>query len=309
MASANEQLKLIPGMDHFAWMYDSTVADVEGVNVTRVCSLRNGTVNICYEILGPESAATTVIVTPGGQRGIREMRGFATHIVSKTTGVRAIVWDRRLMGSSSVNYGEKPLAEEEAMDLYELLIATKSDIVFLYGISSGARVSLILAKTHPSAVRGLILSPPTGGEWSSKALANMYYLQYVKVAKNGGMKAVMQTPYYQALKKQNPECEATVLATDVNVFVAAMQRSGEHLKAYAKEPLLGMTADEMREMRLPSLVLHHGGLEDKIHSLQCAQDAARLFPNAAFHIASNRDETWQYLFPFMRDVMGELSKL
>ena len=45
--------------------------------------------------------------------------------------------------------GEKALPEEEAEDLHALMAALRWGPALMYGVSSGARVSLLVAHKHP----------------------------------------------------------------------------------------------------------------------------------------------------------------
>uniref|UniRef100_A0A0G4HDC6 Uncharacterized protein n=1 Tax=Chromera velia CCMP2878 TaxID=1169474 RepID=A0A0G4HDC6_9ALVE len=64
----------------------------------------------------------------------------------------------------------------------------------LVGNSSGARLSLILAIRHEPWYAGLVLINTTQGVLASAFLAEHYYRQYSRIAREGGMQAVFDAP-------------------------------------------------------------------------------------------------------------------
>lgn len=95
-------------------------------------------------------------------------------------------------------------------------------------------------------MRGLVLAPPTGGPVAAEFLAYSYYMQYAALAAERGMRAVAATPFYAALLLRSPRREATLLATRVDAFHAAMCRSADFLLQYKAAPMLGMSEAALR---------------------------------------------------------------
>mgnify|MGYP003350296244 CR=1 FL=1 len=114
-------------------------------------------------------------------------------------GYRVLVHDRRNCGASDVSIdGEGSEYEIWAEDLYAMLKHFNATPAWVGGGSSGCRMSTLLALRHPEAVKGLLLWRVTGGEFAAKRLANQYYLQFIAMAKKGGMAAVCESEHFAA---------------------------------------------------------------------------------------------------------------
>jgi len=81
---------------------------------------------------------------------------------------------------------------------------------------------------------------------AAEFLASSYYMQYAALAAERGMRAVAATPFYAALLRRSPRREATLLATHVDAFHAAMCRSADFLLQYKAAPMLGMSEAALR---------------------------------------------------------------
>jgi pimeloyl-ACP methyl ester carboxylesterase len=251
-----------------------------------VSSSTDPSVRICYETLGNLKEAPTIVFTPGGQSGRKSfVSSFAKRIIKQSSGkLSGVIWDRRNMGLSSTAYTGGDLTEQEANDLRDVILAVGKHRVFFYGTSSGARTGLTLAKSHPELFSGLILAPPTGGQFSAKFTANKYYLQYIPIAQNGGMQAVAETPYYKSLLKKHEAFDASsssrqrLLSTSVETFAKTLETSARILMGSAQHPLLGITAVELIRIRelVPAILVMHHGFEDKVHTRHCAESVANL---------------------------------
>jgi glutathione S-transferase len=307
---APEFMKQMKGMAHFAFTYN--VDPVESVQSSGelFCMIRGGDVRLCYEILSlgnrDHAEALRVVITPGGQRDLRQIRGFATHLVADAWNfhkvkVTVLVWDRRNMGLSSIAYGDLPLPVAESDDLYLLLKELQMAPVLLYGVSAGARIGIITSLRHPDMVLGNIISPPSGGEATANQLATSYYSQYIEVASEKGIAAVADTPYYKALLKNHEkhgiDSRATFMAIDPQQFISSMRCSGDYLLQYAHEPVLGATSAELRNTNVPHMCLHHGNLLDKLHSKETAAFVARVV-GCEFLVARDRSTTFDALLRF-----------
>jgi pimeloyl-ACP methyl ester carboxylesterase len=297
-------------MAHFAFTYNVPPVETVHSSGELFCTIPGG-VRLRYEVLNlvddKETADTLrVVLTPGGQRDMTQIRGFASHLVADAWSVHklkitVLIWDRRNMGLSSIAYGSLPLPVAEADDLHHLLNELQMVPALLYGVSAGARIGIITSLRHPEDVLGNIIAPPSGGESTAKQLATSYYTQYLHVANQGGMAAVAETPYYKTLlenqQQHGIDARASLLALDVQAFVYSMQCSGDYLLKYSHEPVLGATSDELSNMSVPHLCLHHGDLADKLHSKETAVLVAGML-GCEFHVAGDRETTFGALLRF-----------
>lgn len=141
--------------------------------------------------------SVTFVLTPGGQTGedaAESLRDRFETVVTESTRsevtryktIHLLTWDRRNTGQSSFCYSNSttPVLVDEVEDLHELVVnILQLPNIYLYGFSSGARVSLRFAVDHPQAVQGVIACPPTGGLASAQLVARMYYTRYERMTR------------------------------------------------------------------------------------------------------------------------------
>ncbi|TAK82485.1 MAG: hypothetical protein EPO20_20660 [Betaproteobacteria bacterium] len=85
------------------------------------------------------------------------------------------------------------------------------------GGSSGARTSVIAYLRHPDAVRALFLMRVTGGTFAAGRLPDIYYGQFIKLAREGGMAAVCAHEQYQERIAANPAIKDRLMKMDPRV--------------------------------------------------------------------------------------------
>ena len=76
--------------------------------------------SIYVEIYNP-SASIPLIVTPGGMGEIDGFAGFARNVAAGAPDLKVIIWDRRNMGRSGINFGSEPLSIEEAYEVADAI--------------------------------------------------------------------------------------------------------------------------------------------------------------------------------------------
>jgi len=157
-----------PNMPHFAFTYD--VEPLQHIQVNYGYVKNNENISLRYAVMNDDTHLhknnnynknNNIIITPGGQRGIKEVLGFATYLANETNDLRIIVWDRRNMGQSGFSFNGKPLEIDEAEDLKSIIEQVCNGYASVYGVSSGARTNLILALKYPHLIRTMFLAPPT----------------------------------------------------------------------------------------------------------------------------------------------------
>ena len=228
-------------------------------------------VDLVYEILGDRGSWVTV--TPGGRRGLAGERALGAMIAE--AGYRVLLHDRRNTGASGVAIAGESESMEQAEDLLALMQGLRTGPAFVAGSSSGARMSLLLARHHPEAVKALLLWRVTGGPYAAKRLAFNYYEQYLDAVAAGGMEAVCATDHFAAMIAANPANRETLFGMGVEKFTAGMHRWLESFRKDADYPVAGIGPTEMRQMTLPAICIPGN---DRVHPAAGAQAAHRLLP-------------------------------
>jgi pimeloyl-ACP methyl ester carboxylesterase len=228
-------------------------------------------VDLVYEVLGDRGAWVTV--TPGGRRGMAGERALGGSIAE--AGYRVLLHDRRNTGASGIAIFGESESMEQAEDLLALMQGLRTGPAFVAGSSSGARMSLLLARHHPEAVKALLLWRVTGGPYAAKRLAYNYYEQFLEMVASGGMEAICDTDHFAAMIAANPANRDTLLGMGKDTFTAGMHRWLESFRKDADYPVAGISPMEMRQMTLPAICIPGN---DRVHPAAGAQAAHRLLP-------------------------------
>lgn len=233
--------------------------------------------NIHYQVVGGKGPWVTL--TTGGRRGHQEFVPLAKKIAD--AGYRVLLHDRRNTGASDILIdGDETEEAIWADDLYELLKQLGASPAFIGGSSSGARTSILFALRHPDATRGLLLLRVTGGAFAAKRLPEMYYEQFLRAAKDGGMAAVCATEQYQERFAANPANLERMKKTDVKQYVAVMTRWRDNFVAGANLPVMGVTEKELRSIKVPTIVIPGN---DNTHSSESGRIAHRMIAGSELH--------------------------
>ena len=258
-------------------------------------------VTLYAEIYNP-SASTPLIVTPGGMGEIDGFSGFARNIAAAAPDLKVIIWDRRNMGRSGINFGSEPLSIEEAEDLHVLLNRLEIGPAAFYGMSSGSRSNLVLAERYPDHVASFIIAPLTGGPLAAEQLPQEYFLKYLSDFDLGSMEDVAATPLWAAYVERNGDKgRAELLAQDLDHFLAAMERAGHHLRSFGQKTTLGMTDEQLAALTVPAtLILHHGQEIDYLHPIAHSRAATTLFQNSSLVFAPTLEPILDAILPFIR---------
>jgi pimeloyl-ACP methyl ester carboxylesterase len=235
-------------------------------------------VNIHYRVLG-ERGPWLALIT-GGRRGFNEFVPLAEKIAAH--GVRVLLHDRRNTGASDVviEGAQFPdLGEEEIWtdDLYELLGKVGARPAVVGGASSGARTSIITYLRHPDAVRALFLMRLTGGEFAAGRLPEMYYGQFIRAAREGGMAAVCATEQYRERIAANPCNRERLMRMDPERYIEVMSSWLAIFTRGPVAPMYGVTPAQLGSIKVPSVVIPGN---DKTHSMACGRAIQKLIPNS-----------------------------
>jgi len=231
-------------------------------------------VNLHYRVVG-ERGPWLALIT-GGRRGFNEFVPLAEKIAAH--GIRVLLHDRRNTGASDVlidgNEGEEEIWTD---DLYELLGKLDACPAVVGGASSGARTSIITYLRHPDAVRALFLMRLTGGEFAAGRLPEMYYGQFIRAAREGGMAAVCATEQYRERIAANPANGERLMRMDPQRYIEVMSNWLAIFTAGPVAPMYGVTEAQLASIRVPSIVIPGN---DKTHSMACGRAIQKLIPGS-----------------------------
>jgi len=231
-------------------------------------------VEINYRVFGDRGP--WVALTTGGRRDHSEFVGLAGLL--SAAGFRVVLHDRRNTGASEIRIdGDEGEEAIWADDLHALLGQLGALPAFVGGASSGSRTSLLFYLRHREAVRALMLMQLTGGPFAAGRLPENYYGQYISAAREGGMAAVCETEMYRERIAANPANRARVMNMDPARFIAVMQRWLDIFMEGPKEPLLGVSADQLRSIAVPAIIIPGN---DKTHAAVNGRAAHALIPGA-----------------------------
>jgi len=240
-------------------------------------------VDINYQVLGERGP--WVALQPGGRRGLIGVKSLAEKIAE--AGCRVLVYDRRNCGASSVSFdGGSSENEIWAEDLHALLSEIDALPAYIGGSSSGCRLALLAALRHSADVRGLLLWRVTGGAYAAERLAENYYTQFIRAARNGGMEAVCQTEHFGEVIANNPANRGRLLAIEPQRFVAIMEDWRRAFREGAQHPVIGVSPAQLRSLAMPACVIPGN---DRVHPRAPGQAAHRLMPNSEYHEVLTED--------------------
>ena len=259
-------------------------------------------VALYLEIYNPQ-ASIPLIVTPGGMGEIDGFGGFARNVAAHAPDLKVIIWDRRNMGRSGINFGSEPLSMEEAEDLHILIDRLGVAPAALYGMSSGARSNMVLAERYPEDVAAFVIAPLTGGPLAAEQLPEEYYLKYLRDDNLTSMEEVEKTPLWAAYVERNgSKGREELMRQDVSEFLAAMKRAGEHLQSFGQKTTLGMTDEQLAALNVPAtLILHHGQEVDYLHPIPNSRAATTLLQNSSLEFAPTLEPILELILPFIRE--------
>jgi pimeloyl-ACP methyl ester carboxylesterase len=238
-------------------------------------------VNINWQVIGNKGPSTRpwVVMTSGGRRSYEEFIPLANKIAAY--GYQVLLHDRRNTGASEVLLeGDEGEEIPWTRDMFELTQQQNIQPAFFCGSSSGARTSILFYLRYPQAVRGLLLMRVTGGAFAAGRLPENYYGQFIRAAQQGGMAAVCATEQWKERIAANPATRDYLMAMSPERFIAVLTRWNEIFAAGGKYPVMGVTEDELKSIKVPTVIIPGN---DKTHSSASALFAHNAIPGSALH--------------------------
>ena len=210
-----------------------------------------------------------------------------------------LIFDRRNTGASDVNFDGVggDVAENCAQrdDVIELCAHLRLAPCIFIGFSSGARLFALVAIARPDLVKALALLILTGGPLAAANLGEHYYLSYARAAREGGMAAVLGTPFYSDRIALNARSRQTLLAMEPADFVAAMEASAGLYTRTQQEPAVALQADALRALTMPSFACNFfgEGPSDGMHTAAVTRAVADCIgANCAPPVVSKKLAVW-----------------
>lgn len=260
-------------------------------------------VQIFYETYGDHGP--WLALNSGGRNSHAEMAPFAKQIAEQ--GFRVLVHDRRNTGASQMLF-EGSDGEEEiwADDLYALMQSLNALPAYFGGSSAGARLSMLMRRRHPEAVKGLLLMRVTGGAFAAGRLPNMYYLQFIKAAQENGMEGVCHTDGYKERLALNPSNRDYLMSLDSKDFIAQQEYWLSKFLQGPRSPVMGMENAELAKFNLPVLVVPGN---DRTHASENGIAAHQLIPSSElFQLPTTDQDSDLIAFPLWNEFYPLLTK-
>jgi pimeloyl-ACP methyl ester carboxylesterase len=267
-------------------------------------------VQIFYETFGDHGP--WLALNSGGRNSHAEMAPFAKQIAEQ--GFRVLVHDRRNTGASQMLF-EGTDGEEEiwADDLYELMQSLNALPAYFGGSSAGARLSMLMRRRHPEAVKGLLLMRVTGGAFAAGRLPNMYYLQFIKAAQEKGMEGVCQTDWFKERLALNPSNRDYLMSLDPKDFIAQQEYWLSKFLQGPRSPVMGMENTELAKFNLPVLIVPGN---DKTHASENGIAAHQLIPGSELFQLPTTDQDvdliafplWKEFYPLLTERFVEFMR-
>ena len=234
-------------------------------------------VNINWRSVGANGP--WLVMTTGGRRGHDEFIPLAEKIARY--GYRVMLHDRRNTGASDVRI-EGDDGEEViwTRDMHALLSEQNALPAFFSGSSAGARTSMLFYLRYPQAVRGLLLLRVTGGALAAERLPEQYYGQFIRVAEAGGMAAVCAMDAWKERFAANAAAADYMAALPVKQFLDVMRRWNDIFVAGARHPVMGVTAEQLRSIKVPTIIIPGN---DNTHSSKSGLVAHDLIAGSELH--------------------------
>jgi pimeloyl-ACP methyl ester carboxylesterase len=264
-------------------------------------------VNINWQVIGNKGPSTRpwVVMTSGGRRSYEEFIPLANKIAAY--GYQVLLHDRRNTGASEVLLeGDEGEEIPWTRDMFELTQQQNIQPAFFCGSSSGARTSILFYLRYPQAVRGLLLMRVTGGAFAAGRLPENYYGQFIRAAQQGGMAAVCATEQWKERIAANPATRDYLMAMSPEKFIAVLTRWNEIFAAGGKYPVMGVTEDELKSIKVPTVILPGN---DKTHSSASALFAHNAIPGSGLHRLPIEDQDVPLIpFPDWASHEAEIAK-
>jgi pimeloyl-ACP methyl ester carboxylesterase len=230
-----------------------------------------------YDVVG--TSGPWIVLIQGGRQDMELFRPLAEHFAA--AGYRVLMHDRRNSGGSEVALSDQASEEETfADDAHALAEHLNALPAIGCGGAGGSRHCILLELRHPGSVKALLLWWPSGGRPAAEELAELYYGQYLKAAQQGGMEAVLATPYYAERCERVASNRRRVLQIDPSEFIRVMERWRQFFLDGADMLVIGVPDSVVRTIHVPTCIIPG---HDMIHPEHIGEQLAVTLPNTELH--------------------------
>ena len=146
----------------------------------------------------------------------------------------------------------------------------------------------------------------TGGSFAAGRLPNMYYLQFIKAAQEGGMEGVCNTEPYKERLRLNPSNREYLMSLKPADFIAQQEYWLSKFLQGPRSPVMGMENAELEQFNLPVLVVPGN---DKTHASENGIAAHKLIPGSElFQLPTSDQDVDLIAFPLWNEFYPLLTK-
>jgi pimeloyl-ACP methyl ester carboxylesterase len=211
------------------------------------------------------------------QHGLCGAAGQPAEVFPDETGFRRITLDMRGHGRSEAGDLSKLSIAVFADDIMAFIEQSGQGPVIIGGISMGAAIAMRIAVLRPDLVRGLILARPA---WSlSAGPPNM-----LPNAEVGALLASLDRNEARSIFEKSETARRLAAEAPDNLasLMGFFEREPQHVTAALLQAISadgpGVTASQLRSIKVPTLVIGHG--MDAVHPLALAEELAAVIPGA-----------------------------
>jgi hypothetical protein len=120
----------------------------------------------------------------------------------------------------------------------------------------------------------------TGGAFAAGRLPENYYGQFIRAAEQGGMAAVCAMDQWKERIAANPANGRYLAQLPARQFIDVLKRWNEIFVAGVHLPVMGVSEDELRSVKVPTIIIPGN---DKVHSSASGVAAHRGIAGSVLH--------------------------
>ncbi len=214
-------------------------------------------IGINYELLG-KASDPAIVLTPGGRfpmttPGLREL---GEKLVAG--GRRVLLWDRPNCGLSDFSLRGDAESEMHCEVLGDLIGKLDLGPMAIAGGSAGSRISLITASRNPDLFTHVVVWWITGGHIGLGGLMRVYAAEGATMANAAGSMEAACKSIGWVDPCENPEIRKALVATNMQYFIAKMQKWTSAYIPPEGSPMPGMKPEDFRAIKVPVLIMRNG---------------------------------------------------
>jgi pimeloyl-ACP methyl ester carboxylesterase len=219
------------------------------------------------------------------QHGLGADRKQPAEVFPAMPGIQRITLECRGHGESELGDPDQLSIAQFAVDAVSLLDHLQIDRLIVGGISLGAAISLRLAGTVPSQVRGLILARPAWVDHVAPATMKPY-LHIADLLRKfdaeEGLRLYEQSEVLAEVQNISPDNAASLRS----FFSRKGEKSAIELLSRIPKDGPEVSATEIAKIEVPAIVIANG--EEYIHPIRYAEQLRSLIPGSSLQIVTSK---------------------